>query len=78
MWHVRVQLTGVKCYRGSLTYQTRFPHPLGRTVTLVAVNQVLAGASVVARVRSAVVNIWMEGIRFRSFLKIFWRLIVAA
>lgn len=56
--------------RESLTYQARFPHPLGRTVTLVSVNQVLAGASVVARVRRAVIDIWTEGIRFQLFLKI--------
>lgn len=39
-------------------------------MALVAVNQVLAGASVVARVQSAVVDIWTEGIRLQSFLKI--------
>lgn len=69
MWHLRVQLTVVRRCRGRLTYQARFSHPLGRTVTLVAVDQVLAGASVVARVGSTVVDIWTEGIRFQSFLK---------
>lgn len=49
-------------------------------MALVAVNQVLAGASVVAGVRSAVVNIWAEAIRL--FLKVWllntcgWRVFV--
>lgn len=58
---------GVKSCRGRLTYQAGFAHPLGGAVALVGVHQVLAGASVVARVRSAVVNVWVEGIRFQSF-----------
>lgn len=70
MWHLQVQLAGVKCCRGGLTYQACFAYPLGGAVALVAVNQVLAGASVVARVQSAVVDICTEGIRLQSFLKI--------
>lgn len=46
----------------SLTDQAGLPHPLGGTVTLEPVNQVLAGAPVVAGVRSAVVHIWDGGI----------------
>lgn len=60
---MQVWPTGVKCCGESLTNQARFPHPLGRTVTLVAIHQVLAGAPVVAGVWRAVVNIWTEGIQ---------------
>lgn len=52
----------------SLTYQAGLAHPLGGTVAPVPVHQVLAGASVVAGVRSTVVIIWAEGIRL--FLKV--------
>lgn len=58
---------GVKSCRGRLTYQAGFAHPLRGAVALVGVHQVLAGASVVARVRGAVVDVWVEGIRFQSF-----------
>lgn len=53
---LHVRLTGGR-RNGALTYQASFPRPLRRTQTLVTVHQVLAGASVVAGVRRAVVHV---------------------
>lgn len=45
---------------GWLTNQARLPCPLRGTVTLVTVNQILAGTAVIAGVWRAVVNIYTE------------------
>lgn len=59
--------------RWQLTDQTRLPRPLGGTVTLVAVDQILAGSSVIAGVRRAVVDVCEGGISCRSRFLFFKR-----
>lgn len=77
-WHLEVEETGLEAFSQAagdlwgnrhLTYQTRLPHPLGGTVTLVAVHQVLACTPVVAGVRRAVVNVYTRGREIRLIIK---------